>query len=398
MYDPRLVPIVDESVESRLIDGCLTLISEQREFHCDTDQALLWALCTDGHSSIGEINFQFDSLEQASVKNNIALFINTTLKEFAALGLLSFQTDRLIDYPIDITSYRHFASTRGGVYAVGRQGYKKLAYGMFFGLCFDPSDNLLAFDFPQRSSRHWKLPFSDAKKNKDVRDGVIRKFSIEQGQVRAFETAFTSLANNIHEMVRVGDHYYAVDTEGQAIQQINGRGEITKIEILKGSSYHHINALRRLEDGWIVMKSISSPFDTSSGFALFNLGWQLVEEVSLPAHRAHDLVLCGERRIDNIQFWYCDSKNERIVHYPSEQSIAIEPVCDIANTTRGLVDAGDYWLVGAGKHGRYVSSKQDEKLAALRFIDKQSQQAEHSLRFPESPCGLINNPWFNNEI
>jgi len=96
-----------------------------------------------------------------------------------------------------------------------------------------------------------------------------------------------------------------------------------------------------------------------------------------------------------MEFWYCDSNNNQIKQYPSGETIAVEPHIEGNNTTRGLSETMQHWVVGNGRYGRYYAHLETaEKQGAVSFINKHSHQVDYHVHMPEAPCCIIKNPFY----
>jgi len=358
---------------------------------------VIWAVC-DGALNIEQITNIIATLDELDIEDGLDDIVNNTVERLSEQGFLHLTKHEPLDYPIDITSYTHFVSTRGGLYAITPEKFQRLAYGMFFGMCLDRDNNLLVFDYPHLSSSLWRIPFRQAKKA-ETNEGVIHRLTVKGGYIDAPSRLIEGVANNCHYLIRDNDDFYAVDTERQAIIKIDADKNKQWIRVFEETEYHHINALGISNGSWLVMKPKRSSAEINSGFGVFNGQWQLIDEIDLPAQMAHDFLFTGTNHEGNLEFWYCDSNNNRIKHYPSHDAIMVKPCVEHNNTTRGLADTDDCWVVGSGRYGTYYRFAPNSKyLGAVSYIDKHSRQLAAQVPIPEAPCCIVGNPWFARSV
>lgn len=387
------IPLRNSKTKQELSEQRLTLTLGESTHSCSQIEGVVWALAS-GSANVNDIIYQVNSLELKTSFSQQE--IHQALIKLADMRMLNLHCHEPIDSPIDISSYSHIASTRGGLYLINKNGFQRLAYGMFFGLCFDNNKNLLAFDFPHLSSTLWKKSFQDAKKI-PPRESVFRRFNINNSLVINSEIAYRELANNIHQIHYHNDKrsIYAVNTDEQSISLVDQQGEQTQIPVFNQNDYYHINAINKFGDKWLIMKSVSSRSNSKSGFGVFDENWNLLYETGLPANRAHDVIV--DHDIDDIAFWYCDSGNRNIKHHPSGNTIKIGTRSDQSKTVRGLAndEQGGCWVTSIGKFGRYHSFAQDPSLLAeVQFVDKKTGALVSKVELPETPCVILENPWY----
>ena len=391
-------PLVNNEVKPILNEQVLTLSLESNEFICNKNQALVWALCVGGFSTVEQIIFQLNTLEEFKSEASIEDSAVQIIEAFEEIKFLTLFENEQPEYPTDLAQFSHIFSSRGGVYGLNNNGFKRLANGMFFGLSFDDTNNLLAFDFPHLISSQWRVLFGDAKRVLDSNEGTLVRLKVNDGIMISQEIGFTGLANNCHYVVRENDYYYAVDTERQSILRVSDKNDIDLINVFDADdNYYHINALVKFKEKWLLMKSVSSMSNLDSSFAIFDDQWSLIEEIDLPAERAHDFLILDSSNSDEPEFWYCDSNSNQIKHYPSGDSIPVTPHIKANNTTRGLSETDQHWVVGNGRYGRYYAHHAEpELLGAISFINKLTHNVDHHVLVPEAPCCIVKNPWSKN--
>ncbi len=407
LYTPQsdFVPDADSEINTELIptrkpglkytlDGHVQLFddSDERTYHLNTAEGILWALADNKHSLAQVLKKAEFLLEHVNLDDTTS--IELALESMASKSLLSFEQDNQIDYPISSSEYTHAVSTRGGVYLINRSSYKKIAKGMFFGLCKDGAGNLLAFDFPHYQTSVWNQPFKIAKKQ-HTDEGQILIFEIKDKQLFGPKVAYDRLANNTHYITKAGESLYSVDCEGQSIRRHNVDSSYTAYPVYDDGGYYHINTLQFQGNHAYVLKCLSSKddgkqFSYQSSLGVFDEEWNQLSEIELEAERAHDLLFDGKSTPENPSFWVCDSKNGNLYHYPDgkKTSIRSQPRHGIA--TRGLAYDAKLLLCGSGYLGSYEhDGQQFRHRGVIVWWDVEQQKIVNELAIPEMPCCIV---------
>jgi hypothetical protein len=374
--------------------GKLVIVDQHNKpYEVEYNQSLVWALCERLFPRVDELQYQFTTLPH-TIEGNTDDFVIQALTVFENLGFIHL-VDKNIEYPIDISKYTHFATTRGGLYAFNQKEYCRLAYGMFFGIDFI-GDELLVYEFPHLTTPSWRDEFSDAKKILKPHNGVVHQFTIKGGFANQPSVKFKGLANNCHHLVAKGGELYAVDTESQQIMKVGGSGEVSEYTVFDSDVCYHINSLVNVGSHWLVLRNLSKE-DTKSSFGMFDENWRLIETVDLEGWRAHDFLIDKGAELSNLEFWFCDSLNNRIRHFPSYETIEIPPHLLMPCTTRGLSEVKNQFVVGSGRFGVYYEERKAQSmLGSVCFIDKSTKEEVARLLLPETPCCLVQNPWYGN--
>ena len=395
MTNLQSIPRRLEGIKQKLEDDRLMLSVAGNVIECPQADGIVWALC-DGRSSVEQIGSMIATISGLDLGADPATYVQNAVERFARDGFLQLFESEPVVYPINIRSFTHLVSTRGGLYAINDSGYRRLASGMFFGLCLDERNNFLVYEFPHLSSSQWGLPFNQAKQA-ETNEGVVHLVAVEDGHLAAPSGIVTGIGNNCHYLSHHDGVLYIVDTEAQAVWEIDSAGRAEKFAVFQPHDYHHINTIALHGHTRLVMKCLRSRSDFRSGFGIFDEAWNLIEEIDLPAERAHDFLL-DEHTTDAPAFWYCDSNNAHIRHYPSNRAIHVEPPVPGNSTTRGLSQTGRDWVVGGGRYGEYdVTAVDPPHNGAVSFIDKRSGQLEARVMLPEAPCCIVRNPWHSGE-
>lgn len=393
---PRLTYGALSSVNDNLVRVCL----DTQTLDLSRAQSVVWGLCQEGTSTIDQLAYQYATLHLELSMEAARAQVLSALTLFAENGLLHFAQLEPLEYPRNITEYSHLFTTRGGLYAVNKQGYVRLAYGMFFGITVDSQGSLLVSDFPHKTSPLWRHSFSLAKRS-DLKTGVIRAFRLAEGCVHAPTDFYAPVANSTHHLIWRNGVLFGVDTEGQAVFQISDkaqgqRTEFRETPVLPGA-YHHINSLAPVEDGWLLMQCFGSQDDERSLVAHLDADFTLRATLAIDGRRAHDLESV-EANNTGVSFWYCDSAGNHIRRFPSGEAIQIDKVANELIAVRGLSQSEEDWVVGSGAHGRYYSFVEWARpLARIHFINKHSPWRRTVLDVPELPCCIISNPAYTGD-
>ena len=363
---------------------------------------MVWSLCAPSNSTVEQIIYQYASLYPEISAGTAQRNVLSAIDYFRAQSLITFAQLDAINYPLDVSSFSHFYTSRGGLYAINKQGFLRLAYGMFFGITADDSGNLLVFDFPHKTTPLWRHSFSQAKQSA-TKAGIIRRFKLANGKVHKPEDYCAPVANNTHYLVLKDKELWGVDTEAQSIYRVgndDGRSSsqpsslLQETPILDQKEYHHINSLAPTSNGWIVMKCIESTDNNQSSVAVLDQSFKLIKSISIEGQRAHDLLNVEVKNGDE-SFWYCDSLNNHIRHHPSGDSVRIDRLWGEQLSVRGLSQTKQEWVVGSGAYGRYYDYiAWARMLGRVHFINKQNNKLRHVVEVPEIPCCIISNPSF----
>ncbi len=395
-----LVPRVTYGALSSVNDNLVRVRLDTQTLDLSRAQSAVWGLCQEGTSTINQLAYQYATLHTELSMEAARVQVLDALALFAERGLLHFAQLEPLEYPRNITEYSHLFTTRGGLYAVNKQGYVRLAYGMFFGITVDSQGSILVSDFPHKASPLWRHSFSLAKRS-DLKAGVIRAFRLADGCVHAPIDFYIPVANSTHHLICRNGVLFGVNTEGQAVFQISNEAQGQQREFLETpvlpGDYHHINSLAPVEDGWLLMQCFRSQDDDQSLVAHLDADLTLRATLAINGRRAHDLESVKANNA-GVSFWYCDSAGNHIRRFPSGEAIQIDKVANDLIAVRGLSQSEEDWVVGSGAHGRYYSFVEWARpLARIHFINKHSPWRRTVLDVPELPCCIIPNPVYARE-
>lgn len=405
MSNYHLIPRLTGKIKYELVDDQVILSMPGRSIRCTKEEAVASALI-DECADFEQIAIRMAQLDKFDEVPCIDTFISETFARFEREGIVAINQRESLAYPMDISKYDHIVSTRGGLYAVNRDGHQRLAYGFFYGLCIDNDNNLLAFEYPYYISSLWKLEFSIAKEQ-NTKEGLIKQFSYSKGRLDKPFVKVSGLSNNCHMLYFHDDAIYAVETEEQIIRKIDPQGKMQDIPTFVKAGYHHINSIARHNNRWLVMQSVTSHNNYASRVGVFDLDWKHIETIKLSGSRAHNICIEKEEvqvssaSENELSFWFCDSLDGELGHYPSGTKVKLKPAFMSDNTTRGLSDHGKYWVVGSGKWGMmkipaHIYDNETIFHGAISYIDQSSGDCVAQIKLPEAPCGIIKNPCYRS--
>lgn len=193
---------------------------------------------------------------------------------------------RLVDP--DTTGFSHVVSTRAGLFAVSPHRWKRLCYGMFFGLVCRP-DALFVFescDLPRERSSMGRILRFDR-----TQDGLSEGRILTQG-----------LDNGCHQMDVIDDHLVLTDTYNQRLVLVPLHGgaaqEIYPLPRARlndwGSGYHHVNAILPVADHVLLLLHNGADPHCRSEIRAFDREWSQAWSHQLPSPGCHDIALDGE--------------------------------------------------------------------------------------------------------
>ncbi len=389
-----VIPLRVENVRQNLSSDrqLLTLKSGAASLECNREQAIVWALCN-GRADMTLLARLVKRIEGLQLPGDCEDFVADTIERFCDAGFMRVVAGEQLDYPLDIAPWSHFVTTRGGLYGVNTETYQRLAFGMLFGLAVDDSGRLLYFDFPHLDSSLWLTPFSEAKKQPSD-EGVVMAMQTRGHGIDEPQIHIRGIGNNCHSLLWESGTLFVVDTEAQSIWEIEPGKRQQRFPVFDAENYHHINSISSAGDYRLVMKCHRSRTDNRSAVGVFDSSWNPVRDIELPGRHCHDLLVeSSPTSQGDLEFWYCDSANGRIRHYPTNRHVDIPSPVQANSTTRGLSALDNYFVVGGGRYGQYSSyADEPELLGAVSFVDRQSGTIDAQVRIPEAPCCIIANP------
>ena len=381
-----LVPVRNSLVIARLEDSKVTLYTDGKndDYTVSQFEGVVWALL-DGEHNLGDIVEKANNTLRADGIVGEQVFLDA-IDQFLIRKFIRLVPGISNPLPIEIEKYTHVVSTRGGLYLVNRYEFKKIASGMFFGLTLDDAGDLFAFEFPHYKSSVWDLPFRHAKRESS-NEGHVVKFSVKDGVLLEPVITHKGLANNTHDIAFHEGRLYSVDCEGQAVRVHLSQNEYRETKVFNDGGYYHINSMNFSDGKLYLMKCINARSALSSSVSIFDLEFNLLDEIHLNAERAHDIVFSEEEK-DTTSFWVCDSRNGYIVKSDSAERYRVRTSPSLGIATRGLARNNKFWIVGCGYLGGYENDQYRYK-GNVVWWSVQNQSIDKELPIPEMPCCIL---------
>lgn len=190
---------------------------------------------------------------------------------------------RLID--ADMTGYSHIVSTRGGLLAIAPDRWKRLCYGMFFGLVSRP-DALFVFES------------CDLPRERTAMGRVLRFDKTDVGLSKG-RILIQGLDNGCHQMDVIDNELVLTDTYNQRLLVVPTQGgSVREIHPLPearlndwGGGYHHVNSILPVADQILLMLHNGADAGRRSAIAAFDRQWSAVWTHQLPGPGCHDLTI-----------------------------------------------------------------------------------------------------------
>ena len=270
----------------------------------------------------------------------------------------------------DLRGYECLAASRNGLFAVGRQGFRRIAYGFFFGLR-QHGDSVFLFeacDTPNRPSRRGRLVC----------------LTLDAGRIVAARVIARGLDNQCHQIAVIDSRIHVVDTANQAICTFALDGAAIGEHRLfpaaeredAGGVYHHINSIARVRGRMVVLlhNGTATP-RRHSELAWFDDGWQLIAREVLPGYCCHDILEDQEGVL-----WHCGSLDGEVLNS------AGPPMRVSERMTRGLAFGRDGMIVGTSLFG--PRQQRADLAGSVIFLDAQQQRLAE-VELPGAPTDLI---------
>lgn len=202
-----------------------------------------------------------------------------------ALARQSYGTGKVRLASRDLTGCDHLASTRRGLFAVGRDGCRLIAHGQFFGLTVD-RDAVLAFEA------------CDALRAPTAMGRIVR-LRIHGGRITAAEVVAQGLNNGCHQIDVIDDRILVVDTYRQRVVTVEPTGCRDERSPLPdgqdgdwSAGYVHMNAV--IDDGrqrLLLLHNGADHTGRASELAVLDPDGTLRERRPLPGFGCHDLAI-----------------------------------------------------------------------------------------------------------
>lgn len=224
--------------------------------------------------------------------------------QFELIDPWAYRLDRVFLVNRDLRGFSHLVSSREGLFAINREGYRKVLRGQFFGLTVRGS-SIFAF----QANGHLV-----SKK----KQGRILRLDLEDGRIRQVEVIAKGLGNGCHQIDFIGSELAVMDTYDQQIVLFNEDFSRRRVEqpLPKARSgqwdkgYCHANSIVRY-GGEIYLLKHNGSMNTGRNSSLVRLDgdFQVIEEQKLPGAMCHNVVFLEDGRL-----LICDSRGGTIIN------------------------------------------------------------------------------------
>jgi hypothetical protein len=251
----------------------------------------------------------------------------------------------------DLSGCDHLAATRHGLFAVNVEGYRRIAYGLFYGITV-VGDAIYAFEA------------GDRPRHRTYR-GRIVCFHRDGDTIDVAEVIATGLDNGCHQIDVLRGELHVLDTYNQAIIILSLDGAERRVlrplplaSDRDGADYLHINSLlQRGDHTLLLLHNGSRPDGPRSEVASFDAEWKLIAREEVDGYGCHNLAL-----LEDGALLSCGSQAGELI---GSNGLKVKLG---AMMTRGLsVDAAGLLVGGSTFSPREI---RDDKGGAVYFLDR----------------------------
>ena len=251
----------------------------------------------------------------------------------------------------DLSGCDHLIATRRGLLAASAEGWRRVAYGQFFGLTLDGED-ILAFE----ACDLVRAPTSM---------GRIVRLRRQGARIVDADVVADGLDNGCHQIDLIGDALVVVDTYRQRIIEIapdGSRREFQPLPFERGEAdagdYVHFNAVLACGDRrLLLLHNGSGRAGRASEIALLDAGWTLLDRRPVAGTGCHNLALLEDGSILS-----CGSLEGALISSAGLQTKVS------ALMTRGLAVGRDLIAVGGSTFSE--RDRRDALPGALHLLDR----------------------------
>lgn len=288
----------------------------------------------------------------------------------AALAGQAYAADHVRICDPDLRGVECLAASRNGLFAIDRDGARRIAYGFFFGLRRH-GDMLFVFeacDVPVRQTRK----------------GRLVRLTLNAGQIERAEVIARGLDNQCHQLAVIDERICLVDTAGQAILRFTLDG--APVDVRRpfpaaarddtNGRYHHINSIARVRGQVaILLHNGTSVPRRPSELAWLDDDWRVIRREALSGHCCHDILEDDQGRL-----WHSGSLAGEVL------GSAGPPVRVSDRMTRGLAWGRQGLIVGTSLFGeRHVRA---DLAGSVIFLDSALRKLDE-VELPAAPTDLI---------
>jgi hypothetical protein len=232
-----------------------------------------------------------------------------------------------------MTAPAYLVASRQGLYAVGREQWRLLVEGCFFGIVCE-GEAVFAF-------RHGSdTPVSDPN------SGCVVRYLWRAGQLAEAGIVVDGLDHNVHQLDFFDDAFFLVDTVNQRVLEydicwsLSAAHQILPPAQRDGPGHAHLNSIAGTpETIWVMLHN--GHRGLASEIVEFDRAFEERRRILLPCSGCHDIVKLPDGRLLT-----CLSPRGEILVGAGE----IHPIDDL--WTRGLVFGPDEVAVGSSLYGR----------------------------------------------
>lgn len=208
------------------------------------------------------------------------------------LAAAAYRKDEVRLASDDLDDCEWLVASRQGLFALGSQGARLLAYGFFFGIALDESAIFLfeACDAPASSTRM----------------GRIVRLTIGGRRIVRADVVARCLDNGCHQIDLVGDHLCVIDTYNQQLvlfdRDFRQTSVLSPLPVARatnwGEGYLHCNSLLALPDSVLLLahnggRATNKPSEVIQ----FDRDWAIVDRGTLPGLGCHNIAVIEDGTI-----------------------------------------------------------------------------------------------------
>ncbi|WP_447727331.1 hypothetical protein [Sphingomonas koreensis] len=288
----------------------------------------------------------------------------------AALAGQAYAADQVRLRDPDLRGFECLVASRQGLFAVGRNGAKCVAYGFFFGLR-EHDGSLFVFE-------SCGVPATRSYR------GRILRLTLDAGIIVHAQVITRGLDNQCHQLAVIDGHICVVDTANQAILRFTPDGAAVDVRRPfppgepgeTDGSYLHLNSIARVRGQTVLLLHNGTAVPRrQSELAWLDDDWRLVHREPLAGYGCHDIVEDGQGVL-----WHSGSLDGDILN---SDGLAVR-VSD--RMTRGLALGSMGLIVGTSVFGeRHVRT---DLSGSVIFLDAELNRLDE-IELPAAPTDLV---------
>ena len=293
-------------------------------------------------------------------------------KTRTAQAWLAYDRDEIMLLDDDVRGYTHVLASRQGIFAVNREGSKRIAHGFFFGITM-------------RGEDVYFFECGDQPRGPTKRGRIIR-LTIRGGRVTESAILLRGLDNGCHQIDFIDGRLHMVDTYNQQIVRLDKDMRTTDtlfpLPRLQGErwgeanpDYVHVNSLLQVGNSiLLLLHNGAHHTHRQSQIAVYDLDWKRVDTWELEGLGCHNLALLPDGRLLS-----CGSMAGELISVWGEHWQVSQ------HLTRGLAVGADGVAVGSSLFGK--RDERDGLAGEVTFLDT-SFQVLSTISVPCAPTEL----------